>query len=72
MTYDNLLYTHIQCKKSDFYDVQETWLRFNITIEDINDNAPVFTQTIFNLSVNEETTKLNITTVQVRLLNTQV
>ncbi|XP_065921937.1 cadherin EGF LAG seven-pass G-type receptor 1-like [Magallana gigas] len=44
----------------------ETWVRFNITIEDINDNAPVFTQSNYSLSVNEETTKPNITTVQAK------
>lgn len=60
------------CKKSDFYNVQVTWLRFNITIEDINDNAPVFTQSNYSLSVDEETTKPNIITVKVRLINTHV
>eukprot|EP00105_Crassostrea_gigas_P046218 XP_019930366.1 PREDICTED: protocadherin Fat 4 [Crassostrea gigas] len=44
----------------------ETWLRFDITIEDINDNAPVFTQSNYSLSINEETTKPNITTVQAK------
>uniref|UniRef100_A0A8W8M8J5 Cadherin domain-containing protein n=1 Tax=Magallana gigas TaxID=29159 RepID=A0A8W8M8J5_MAGGI len=44
----------------------ETWVRFNITIEDINDNAPVFTQSSYSLSVNEERTKSNIITVQAK------